>query len=379
MRDFLIAGLSAGASGAPRWPRLIATSLIVVAILASVLVASLDTLPDLNLGWRSVFDFAAMGIAFFFALEYVARIALAPILAAQRPRARVRYLLSFLGFVDLVAIVPIITPALALGAGLRDETMLFAMAALFKLARYVTALPLIVAVMRQEARSLLAALLSLLVVLVFASAIMYFLERHAQPQVFASIPHALWWGIVTMGTVGYGDVVPMTGWGRLFGGIVILVGVALFAVPAGILATGFASEIRKRDFIVTWQAVARVPLFADLDASRIAAIARLLKPQFVPGQQAIIRRGEPADAMFFIMEGEVEVDIKPNPVHLGPGQFFGEIALITEGRRSATVTAIEETRLLALDVVDFKRLMKEHPDLEAAIRRVAEERLQQRG
>jgi voltage-gated potassium channel len=161
--------------------------------------------------------------------------------------------------------------------------------------------------------------------------------------------------------------------GRLFGGMVMLLGIAMFAVPAGILATGFATEIRRRDFVVTWNAVARVPLFAGLDATRIAAIARLLKPQIVPERQAIVRRGEPADAMFFLMDGEVEVGIEP-PVRLSKGNFFGEVGLLHDTTRNATVSALTECRLLVLDRADFLRLMAQHPDLKARIEAIAAER-----
>jgi voltage-gated potassium channel len=214
----------------------------------------------------------------------------------------------------------------------------------------------------------------MLVLLVIASGTMYLLERHAQPTVFTSIPKALWWGIVTMATVGYGDMTPITPLGRLFGGFVMLLGIAMFAVPAGILATGFAAEIRRRDFVVTWNAVAKVPLFAGLDATRIAAIARLLKPQIVPERQAIVRRGEPADAMFFIMQGDVEVEVEP-PVRLGKGQFFGEIGLLFDTTRNATVAALNECRLLVLDRADFDRLMAQHPDLKARIEKIAADRV----
>ena len=155
----------------------------------------------------------------------------------------------------------------------------------------------------------------------------------------------------------------------------MVIGIAVFAVPAGILATGFASEIRKRDFVVTWQTVANVPLFAGLDAARIAEIARLLKRQVVPAQFAVVRRGDPADAMFFIMGGEVQVDISPRPVRLGRGQYFGEIALIRDTVRTATVTTLAECQLLSLDVADFRRLLENNPSLNAAITRTAEARL----
>jgi voltage-gated potassium channel len=204
---------------------------------------------------------------------------------------------------------------------------------------------------------------------------MFMIERRAQPEAFASIPHTMWWAIVTMATVGYGDVVPHTPLGRMFGGVVMVFGIVMFAVPAGILATGFATEIRKRDFVVTWHTVAKMPLFAGLDATRIAEIASLLKPQIVPAHYVVVRRGEPADAMFFIMSGEVEVDVQPYAVRLGRGQYFGEIALLRDTVRSATVTSLKECHLLALDAADFRRLLDAHPELRAAITKVAEQRI----
>jgi len=163
-----------------------------------------------------------------------------------------------------------------------------------KLARYVPALGLFAQVVRNERRPLIAALVVMPVLLLLNSAVMYAIERETQPQSFSSIPHVMWWCIVTMASVGYGDMTPLSTQGKVFGGFVMLLGIAMFAVPAGILATGFAAEIRKRDFVVTWQMVAKLPLFTRLDASRIAEIASLLKRQVVPAQYAIVRRGETA-------------------------------------------------------------------------------------
>jgi voltage-gated potassium channel len=256
----------------------------------------------------------------------------------------------------------------------RIEAVL-ALIAVCKLVRYAPGLDIIVTVFRQEARPLASAVLALFVVLTLASGIMFLIEHDAQPNVFASIPHTLWWGMVTVASVGYGDMAPITPLGKAFASIVMLFGLAMFAVPAGILASGFASELRRRDFIVTWETVAQVPLFGQLDASRIAAIARLLRPQIIPALHVIVRRGEPADAMYFIMKGEVEIDLYPTPVHLKQGQHFGEIALLKKTNRTATVTTVTECRLLALDAHDFHRLMAQHPDLASAIARITEERL----
>lgn len=353
--------------GGVKWP---ARAGLVLAILLSVSSAAIITLPGLPP--IEQFDcrvgVAAAGVMFL--AEYFWRIWRAPLLNPDLPHARRRYMLSFIGVVDLMSAAPLLGLVFPAAA---DTLLIGQLLSLFKLSRLTPALSLVGTVLKSEWRSLAAALLVMLVLLVIASGVMYLLERSAQPTVFSSIPRALWWGIVTMATVGYGDMTPVTPLGRLFGGVVMLLGIAMFAVPAGILATGFATEIRRRDFVVTWNAVARVPLFAGLDATRIAAIARLLKPQIVPERQAIVRRGEPADAMFFIMDGEVSVEIEP-PVKLGKGQFFGEVGLLRDTTRNATVTALGECRLLVLDRADFLRLMAQHPDLKARIEAVAAER-----
>jgi voltage-gated potassium channel len=361
------------ATAARRW----AAALPMLAVALAVGAAMAGTMSGLAPGARLLIGLAALLAALAFALEYAARLWVAPLRDAEgaaRPGfARLRYARSFLGLIDLMVIPAIL--ALVCGGSAPGIANLAALFALFKLARYTPGLSLVATVFRNEWRSLFAALTVLLVLLVLASGGMYLLEHDAQPAVFSSMPRALWWGIVTIASVGYGDMIPMTAGGRIFGGLVVLMGIASFALPAGILATGFAAELRKRDFAVTWNLVAKVPLFAGLDAMTIAAIARLLKPQFVPERYVVVRRGDPADAMYFILSGELEVEVAPEPVRLRSGQFFGEIALLTDKARTATVNAVTESHLLALETGDFRRLMRQHPDLEAKIRAEAEQRL----
>ena len=356
--------------------RRVATLIILVAVAAAAASGMFDTLPDLTPGLRSVIRWSAAAATLVFIAEYLLRLWIAPERdpdSRARPAgARLGYALSFLGLADLLVALP---GAFAL-TGLVDGIVgdLAGLLALVKLARYMPGLPLVVAVFRNESRALLAAVTVLLVLLALASGVMYVLERDAQPTVFTSIPKTLWWGIVTIASVGYGDMTPITPLGRIFGGMVIMLGIAVFAVPAGLLATGFAAELRKRDFVVTWDAIAKVPLFAALDARQIADIARLLKPQLAPPRYLIVHRGDAADAMYFILTGEVEVEIA-TPVRLRSGQFFGEIALLRDTERTASVTAVTECHLLRLDVGDFRRLMTQYPGLEAAIRKIAESRM----
>jgi voltage-gated potassium channel len=352
------------------------TAVLVSVVVGSVATAVLETLARLASAaalFRAV-EAAALAVL---AAEYLLRLWSAPEgdpLGAARPwRARLQYVTSFAGVIDLVAILSAVLPLVI--PIHEDWLRALRVLRLLKLARYAPALPLFVAVLKNERRPLLATLFVVVVLLVLESTIMYTLEREAQPQTFASIPDSMWWAIVTIATVGYGDVYPVTPAGKVFGSVAMILGIAVFAVPAGILATGFATEIRKRDFVVTWQSVARVPLFAGLDASRIAEIARLLKSQVVPAHYVVVRRGDPADAMFFIMAGEVLIEVEPAPIRLGKGQFFGEIALLRETVRTATITTLTECQLLTLDVEDFRRLLAAHPAVKAAITRIADERL----
>ena len=121
--------------------------------------------------------------------------------------------------------------------------------------------------------------------------------------------------------------------------------------------------------------VAQVPAFASLDATAIAEIARLLDAVVVPERYTIVRRGEPADCMYFIASGEIEVELHPDPLVLGQGHFFGEVGLLHSSVRNATVIAVTECRLLMLDGEDFKTVLDRFPVVAETISKVAEGRL----
>lgn len=357
--------------------QMVTHGLLIAAIVAGVAGGILGTLPNPTRFEAQLLRYAISGALGIFTIEYLCRFWAAPErdpASQQSPwRARWQYQCSFLGGVDLLVILPqFLGLVFPINQDISNLAMLLA---LLKSARYAKSLPLLAAVFHNEGRALASGLMVMMVLMVLVSGVMFTLERDLQPQAFRSIPDAMWWAIVTMTTVGYGDVIPMTPLGKMFGGLTMLLGMAMFAIPAGILANGFAAEIRKRDFVVTWHTVASVPLFTSLDATRIASIAQLLKTLILPARQVVVRHGEPADAMYFIMSGEVAVEVLPHPVRLGKGEYFGEIALIKDTLRTATVTTLTECKLLSLDVQDFRRLMAQSPDLKAAIERVADERL----
>ena len=364
--------------------------LILLSVAAVVAVAMIGTLPRFDLVPDAVMNTVRLAAMVVLTIELVARFWVAPEGtahafdtaipdAARKDDAsgsRLVYLRSSLGLVDVLVVLPAWVNLLYPISLHWFE--LAAALSLFKLARYVPALSLVTAVVARQGRSIYAALVVLGILLVCSATVIYMVEYEAQPAYFASIPHSLWWAISTMATVGSGDMAPITAIGRLVGGIAMVFGIAMFAVPAGILASGFAEELRKRDFVVNWQSVARVPLFARLDANAIASVAQLLKPRSVSANQVIVRRGDVGDSMFFIMEGEVEVDITPNPVRLKQGAFFGEIALVENVPRTATILSLTNCRLLVLETVDFERLTTQIPDLKDQIKRISDKRLSER-
>ena len=285
---------------------------------------------------------------------------------------RLRYLVTAQTLIDIAAVVPFY---LGLALDLRFLRAFRLMRAL-RLTVYGAAVESLAAVFYNERRSLFGALVVMMLLLIVASSLVYFVERAAQPVAFASIPHAMWWGLATLTTVGYGDVTPITSLGRLFGGIVTILGVGMFALPAGILASGYARELRRREFVGTWDLVARVPLFTSLPAARIADIAAMLEPRSAHVGEIIVRKGDHADSMYFIVEGELEVDVSPQPVILRNGNFFGEMALIAHGDRTATVTAATPCQLLSLQALDLANFLDNNPELRETLSRVDDERRQ---
>ena len=268
--------------------------------------------------------------------------------------------------------------ALVLPADFRF-VLVFRMVRFFKIARYSPAMRSLLDVLYRERRALFGCLVITLGIALVAAALMHLAEGKVQPDKLGTIPDALWWAIVTVGTIGYGDVVPVTALGKLIATGTIFLGLIMMALPVGIIATAFSEQIHRRDFIVTWGMIARVPLFAELDAGEIADIMQLLRAQLAEPGEVIVREGDPAHSMYFIAAGEVEVALKKGKLRLGVGQFFGEVAVLRRARRSATATALTRTSLLVLAAQDLHALMQRDPRIAERIKDVVEKRVGPRG
>ncbi|MFZ0606177.1 MAG: cyclic nucleotide-gated ion channel [Xanthobacteraceae bacterium] len=293
--------------------------------------------------------------------------------AAIRIGAIRAHFLSLSFLVDIICLFAV--PAAFLEGAGAPNAWLFATFWILKLAQNSPGFAQLGRVFVLEAKPLASVLALFLIVLFLSSAAMFVIERRVQPGAFSSMPEALWWAVVTLTTTGYGDKVPITQAGHLLGGVVMIFGIISFGLSTGILATGFAAETRRRNFIETWNLVGKVPFFQSLEPSSITEITHMLRRLEVPERVAIIRRGKVGDCMYFIAAGEVQVDIKPTPVRLGAGAFFGELALLGDSVRSANVTTTTPSTLLILDLADFRTLTASHPDLKRAIDAEAQRRM----
>lgn len=222
------------------------------AVLAAVIVVSVassiaGTVPALAASHARLLDGIEWLSVAVFAIEYTLR----AWAAVEEPRychpvtGRLRWALTPMALVDLAAFLPSLLALLVGGADLR-WLRLVRLVRLLKLTRWAPALGLLGTVLRREAGPLLVAMSVLLVVLLFAAAGIWALEAERQPDAFGSIPAALWWAVATLTTVGYGDVVPVTPLGRLFAGMVTLVGMGMVSLPAGIIASGLIEALRER-------------------------------------------------------------------------------------------------------------------------------------
>ncbi len=215
--------------------------LIAVNVLA-VMLETVDPILERFGGFFHVLELVSVAV---FTVEYVARIwSAVEEEGYERPiTGRLRYASRFLVVIDLLAILPFYLTALGVGVDLRflRALRLVRLFRLIKLARYSDALERFVEVLRERREKLVIAASANLMLLVVASSAMYIVEHPAQPEVFPSIPETMWWGVITLTTVGYGDVVPVTGLGQLVGAVVAVLGIGMFALPAALIATGFSA------------------------------------------------------------------------------------------------------------------------------------------
>ena len=350
---------------ASRWVNRILVGLILVSVTAAVL----DTVPRIARAWDPLLVAIEILCVGLFTIEYALRVWVCVEDRAGRYDGpvwgRLRYMATPMALIDLVAILPTWLAFIIPGDFLLLRTL--RILRVLKITRYSPALATFEIVLVNERRSLLAAATILAVALLLAAGALHHLEGTVQPEAFGSIPAAMWWAIVTLTTVGYGDVVPVTTAGRVVGGLTAVIGLGMFALPTAILGAGFAQELQKRNFAATAAMVARVPLFRHLGPAQLAELIALLRPRVLPSRYTVIRRGEHPDAVYFIDDGRVVIRSKDRRIVLGHGSFFGEMALLEGRPRQVSIITLTSCRLLELRAGDFHRLLAGDPQLRHGI------------
>ena len=199
---------------------------------------SIDTLPDLPPFVSDALDISEIVITVLFTIEYLVRIATAP--------KKIGYILSFYGIVDLIAILPFY---IALGVDLRAVRAfrLFRIIRILKLTRYGRAMERFAKALSYAKEEVVIFFIATIIILYLASVGMYYFEHDAQPDAFRSIFDSLWWAVATLTTVGYGDIYPVTVGGKIFTFVILMCGLGVVAVPAGLISAALSKVRRDED------------------------------------------------------------------------------------------------------------------------------------
>lgn len=215
-------------------------SFFLLLILASIVIVMLDSVPSVHIKHKYLFHQLEWGFTILFTVEYILRASL-----SKRPK---KFIFSFLGIIDLVAIIPTYftlflpgTQPLLILRALR----LLRIFRIFRLSHFVKDIGFLSGALIKSFRKISIFLLFALVIVVVMASVMYIVEKPEDG--FTSIPKCIYWAITTITTVGYGDLVPITTWGRVIANILMLIGFAIIAVPTGIITTEMAIAIKLRE------------------------------------------------------------------------------------------------------------------------------------
>jgi voltage-gated potassium channel len=222
---------------------------LMLLIFVNIVAIILESVPRLNASYWQAFLYIEIISVLIFTVEYLLRIWS----STENPKyadpvsGRLRYMLSTPLLIDLFAILPFYLAFLPIDLRFIRIIRLFRLFRLLKIARYLKALNLIRDVLHEKKEQIYVSVMFIAFLLIIVSTIMFYVENKAQPDVFTSIPASMWWGIETLTTVGYGDMLPVTPLGRLLGGMISVLGIGLFALPAGILSSGLTEHMQKND------------------------------------------------------------------------------------------------------------------------------------
>ncbi|MDR2691551.1 MAG: ion transporter [Dysgonamonadaceae bacterium] len=223
-------------------------ALIVSLIALNVFSVIFETVDYINISYGIYFRIFEKISVYIFTVEYFLRLwTCTSEEKYMRPiSGRLKYIISFGALVDMFAIAPFYLPFTNTDLRIIRILRLFRFMRIFKLGRYLNATKLITNVFKSKMEELILCMVITLSLIIIASSFMYFAENQAQPEKYSSIPATMWWCIITLTTVGYGDVFPITIIGKVLTAFIAILGIGMFALPAGILASGFSDEFQKR-------------------------------------------------------------------------------------------------------------------------------------
>ena len=218
-------------------------------IILNVAAVTLESITSVRTLWQDQLTAFELVSVFIFTVEYLLRIWSAPenqdLAGETGSKKRKAYIFSFTGVIDLLAILPYLLQLIGLSADMRMLRVL-RLARLLKISHYTSALEDLMSAIYSERKAFLAALYLLILALFLSSSLIYVAENEVQPDVFSSIPETMWWSIVTLTTVGYGDVSPVTAVGKLIGAATAMMGVCSIALLTGIIGAGFSNQMAKK-------------------------------------------------------------------------------------------------------------------------------------
>ncbi|PKK88748.1 MAG: potassium channel protein [Candidatus Wallbacteria bacterium HGW-Wallbacteria-1] len=221
--------------------------LIIVCIFFNLTVLILDTVDSIKVIVDPYFKAINAVTIYIFTIEYLLRFwsCTSSEKFAGWFKGRAKFVFSIMGIIDLLSIVPFYFETLGINLSFLRILRIFRVFRIAKLGRYSKSMQLVFRVITNKRGELFASICILLVLMTLASCMMYYAENERQPESFSSIPAAMWWAIATFTTVGYGDACPVTDIGKLIGSIIAVLGIGLFALPTGILGSGFVEELDK--------------------------------------------------------------------------------------------------------------------------------------
>ena len=223
----------------------ICDNFLVLLVISSIFSVILGSVPEIDAEFSEELRWFEIITVLIFTVEYLLRLWVAPLKYKQSQRPKIKYISSFYGIVDLAAILPFYVSLFGFGVDLR-VLRAARLLRILKISHYNTALQDLALAIYDERKSFVSAIYILTVTLLITSSLIFFAENSKQPEDFRSIPDAIWWSLITLTTVGYGDVSPITPVGKIIGAITALLGVCTVALLTGIVGNAFSAQLSRK-------------------------------------------------------------------------------------------------------------------------------------